>query len=149
MRLRRSLLAILVGLNLALICQGHHDDNHHSGPHLTLLGEPRELPEQVDAGPAAAFPGWASACAAVTEQAPPATSHGYLPPSLLGAYALAPAFDKTQEIVDASTLDFLLLASATSDLQFQAIASSHLDRRASHVESGPDPPPPRGRDWFN
>lgn len=39
MRLFRALLAILVGLSLTLICQGHETTNRHTGPHVSLLGE--------------------------------------------------------------------------------------------------------------
>lgn len=39
MRLFRPLLAILVGLSLTLICQGHDANNRHTGPHVSLLGE--------------------------------------------------------------------------------------------------------------
>ena len=33
------LLALLVGLTLTLVCQGHIQGNEHIGPHLTFLGE--------------------------------------------------------------------------------------------------------------
>src|SRR5258708_31325056 len=36
----RLLLTLLVLINLALVCQGHDEDGHHTGVHLTFLGEP-------------------------------------------------------------------------------------------------------------
>lgn len=36
---RRLVLAILVGVNLLLVCPGHADALHHLGPHLALMGE--------------------------------------------------------------------------------------------------------------
>lgn len=39
MKVLRALLAILVGLSLTLICQGHEVSAQHTGPHVSLLGE--------------------------------------------------------------------------------------------------------------
>src|SRR5438067_3330970 len=39
-RMGATLLALLVGFSLTLVCQGHVRDNHHVGPHLTILGAP-------------------------------------------------------------------------------------------------------------
>src|SRR5438132_3517776 len=39
-RVGATLLALLVGFTLTLVCQGHVQDNHHAGPHLTFLGAP-------------------------------------------------------------------------------------------------------------
>src|SRR5207237_3510194 len=36
----RFLLALLVVINLTLVCWGHDEDGHHTGVHLTFLGEP-------------------------------------------------------------------------------------------------------------
>src|SRR5262249_55104009 len=38
-RVGPTLLAILVGLTLTLVCQGHSRGSEHTGPHLTFLGE--------------------------------------------------------------------------------------------------------------
>jgi hypothetical protein len=142
MRLERFLLALSVGLNLTLICQGHHSDNHDSGPHVALLGE---LHEEADRGgegtAAAASEWWGDPCAAVTGQAP--TSHVYLAPSLFQAYALAPAYGTTQEIEGASGLDSLLLPGPGLDLRLQATALSRQEPHTSRPAPGPEPPPPR------
>ncbi len=36
----RIVLAVLVALNLMLVCWGHDQDGHHTDIHLTFLGEP-------------------------------------------------------------------------------------------------------------
>ena len=48
MILKRLILALMVGLNLTLVCQGHHNDEHATGPHLALVDEvedPAAAPE--------------------------------------------------------------------------------------------------------
>src|SRR5437764_14164175 len=38
----RTLLTLLVLMNLTLVCQGHDEHGYHTDFHLTLLGEPDE-----------------------------------------------------------------------------------------------------------
>src|ERR1700737_3814954 len=39
-RIGSALLALLIGLTLTLVCQGHLSDNHLTGPPLAFLGAP-------------------------------------------------------------------------------------------------------------
>lgn len=45
----RVLLALLVGLNLTFICQGHDHKGHYTALHLSFLGEPHN-PDEHDEG---------------------------------------------------------------------------------------------------
>src|SRR5688500_8288424 len=56
MKLFRALLAIVVGLSLTLICQGHETTGKHSRPHVSLLGEISVSHEHSDTSLVASTP---------------------------------------------------------------------------------------------
>src|SRR5687768_14960123 len=98
MRLFRALLAILVGLSLTLICQGHETTGKHSRPHVSLLGEISVSHEHTDTSLVASTTH--SNHASQANHAHP--SHEHLAPALSNP---TPGMPQPVEVIGSTMLD--------------------------------------------
>ena len=128
MRLWRVLFVLLVGLNLILICQGHNDADHHTGPHLTVLGEPRDASERGSD---------------TTGAAARVASNGYSPAQAPAGNVLVRSSSDSGDGSGISSLGLFIPGGVASTLARWALALVRRALKKSQTNLKPDPPPPR------
>ena len=162
-----TLLAFLVGFTLTLVCQGHVQDNHHAGPHLTFLGAPVDnhhlgvqnasLDNSSDATEPGSMdihgtsmldmdgsqPKTASMHMPGTETyaaGQPPTMATAAPPSSIGANIGSAVTDPP---LDTTLGLLLLLPLLRRGLNLRPLEIAATSRRKSQTSAAPEPPPPR------
>lgn len=146
MRLFRALLAILVGLSLTLICQGHETTGKHSRPHISLLGEGKVAHEHQSLAASAINTNPSSQ---VNHAHPP---HEHLAPALSNAISSMP---QPVEVIGSTMLDVAHGADSVSVqvaiifvalfclLRRYSVASGRQTFLAAGTGPPPAHPPPR------
>lgn len=125
---RRVGLALLVGLNLSLICQGHLVGGHQVHPHVTLL-------DAFD--PHVEFAASEQVVAAGTGSREPAATQG----ANMLALAYGPGAPAEASGLNFLTVAALLLLLRAASLQYSGVATWRTLR--SQLSSQPESPPPR------
>jgi hypothetical protein len=166
-RIGATLLALLVGFTLTLVCQGHIRDNHHAGPHLTFLGDPLDnhhldahnvslnhssdstelgsmdihgmsMPDMNGSQPE--IPSMYMPGTATFAAGRPPTLATAAPPNSIGANIGSAVTDPP---LDTTLGLMLLLPLLRRGLNLRPLEMAVTSRRKSQTSTAPEPPPPR------
>ena len=146
----RTLLAILVGLSLTLICQGHKTTGKHSRPHVSLLGESnvglaQNDPLPVISAPHAYHAGHTNHSHDTQEQEHTLPSSSNLPFSIPQPEAImgSTMLDVAQGVDSLSMQVVIIFAALCYVLRRYSMASGRQLLLAIGTGPPPDHPPPR------
>ena len=140
--LGQTLLGVLIGVNLTLVCQGHDHEGTHSGPHLAVFGEPDtdggSDPRPAAPDPPAAGPGRVAPSIA---RVPPAR---FTPASPAGTNTAQLAATTPLETAALAGLEVLLAPwSEAAGAGRLANVATTGEARGPQTTLQPDQPPPR------